>query len=199
MAGGDGGQGITAEIGDPAARREERYVRDLTFLARLQQADVVTLACVIVVLHRRHRCDPARLGQVRRVVVAEPEVSDESLVAQLSEGLELRRNRRAVWRLHRSHAQVHQVEAIQTERLLCRLPFDRAGWVAEILDDFVEHDGVGVLAGNVGLCVADDEGCRLVLFRLGLFDGGTRLSTPTYGRPARCRRRSAAATSGRCR
>jgi hypothetical protein len=87
-----------------------------------------------VVLRRRHRCDLARLGEVRRVDVAQAEVSDESLVAKLSEGLEPRRDGRAVWRFHCSHAQVHQVQAVQTERrqvLLDHWPL--GSWIVGLL------------------------------------------------------------------
>ena len=79
------------------------------------------LAIWKLILHGRDRGDGARLGEMVGIDVTETEVADQALLAQRGERLEAFGERFAVRRRHHADAQVHQVKAVQAQRLEVRL------------------------------------------------------------------------------
>lgn len=104
---------IRATAPDRPEGDEGNVIRDTS----IQDGRIIPLGDVEVVLDRGDARDGAGVSKMVGVDVTEPEMADESLLAQRGERRKAFAERLAVWRRHRADAQVHEIETLQPQRL----------------------------------------------------------------------------------
>ncbi len=111
----DIGQGLRLQRRE-AAEREERHIGDALLAECVDQAIVVAVHQVVVVLHADYRRDALRLGNLPGGDVADAEMANQTLLLQLGQCTELWLDGAFGRRVHGAHgAQVDHIEHIQSQ------------------------------------------------------------------------------------